>query len=42
MLFQGYEKLTGGFMIDGLVSVIKETRIPQLGLNFSEALWRII
>ncbi|WP_253270270.1 DoxX family protein [Staphylococcus shinii] len=26
MLFQGYEKLTGGFTIDGLVSVIKENQ----------------
>ncbi|WP_436861789.1 DoxX family membrane protein [Staphylococcus caeli] len=26
MLFQGYEKLTGGFAIDGLVSVIKENQ----------------
>ncbi|MCD8899578.1 DoxX family protein [Staphylococcus gallinarum] len=26
MLFQGYEKLTGGFAIDGLVPVIKENQ----------------
>lgn len=34
MLFQGYEKLTGGFAIDGLVSVIKENQDSPAWFKF--------